>query len=225
MGFVRHLSAGEILGQVILILADRNVPERFNIVFMGMGEPLHNYDGVLSAVRTLCDPEGFGLSRRRITISTAGLAPAIERLGAEPVRPRLAVSLNATTDDVRNRIMPINRNYPLDRLLRACRAFAERARESFSIEYVLLHGVNDSDDDIDRLGRIVRSLPAKLNLIPFNPVPGALAYEPPDRRRVHRILDRLLASNVPASVRWSRGAEARAACGQLAVLSADDPSR
>jgi 23S rRNA (adenine2503-C2)-methyltransferase len=219
MGLARHLDPGEIVGQVALIRADRTlVGPRLNVVFMGMGEPLHNYDGVLAAFRLLTDPQGFGLSRRRITISTAGLAPQIERLAGEKRPPRLAVSLNAATDAVRDRIMPINRRYPLERLLAACREFARSTGERLTFEYVLLEGVNDGERELRELASIVRGLPAKVNLIPFNPVPGWLDYRPPSRERVIEIRDRLLARQVPVSVRFSRGAEARAACGQLALL-------
>lgn len=224
MGLVRHLSAGEIVGQAALIRDDRGLAGRpFNVVFMGMGEPLHNYDGVLAAFRILTSPRGFGLSRRRVTVSTAGLVPAIERLAEEPVRPRLAVSLNATTDEARSRLMPINRRYPLASLLEACRAFGRKTGERWTFEYVLLRGVNDLDEDVQRLARILRSHPAKLNLIPFNPVPGWLPFEPPPRQRVVEIRDRLLRLGLPASIRWSRGLDARAACGQLAVLPDTPP--
>ncbi len=219
MGLVRHMTSGEILGQVAALMDLHGLDaRRFNVVFMGMGEPLHNYDAVMAAVRILVDPEGFGLSRRRLTLSTAGLAPAVERLAQEPVRPRLAVSLNAASDALRARLMPIGRKYPLERLLQACRVFAERTGERFTFEYVLLAGVNDTEDELARLGRILRRLPAKLNLIPFNPVPGRLPYEAPPRARVLAIRDRLLEQGVPVSIRWSRGLDARAACGQLAVL-------
>jgi 23S rRNA (adenine2503-C2)-methyltransferase len=222
MGFERHLDAGEILGQVALIERDRELAGRpFNVVFMGMGEPLHNYAGVLAAFRVLCDPEGFGLSRRRVTISTAGLVPGIERLAREPRRPRLAVSLNATTDAVRDRIMPVNRKYPLGRLLEACRTFARAAGDRFTFEYVLLEGINDGLDDAERLAALTRGLPVKVNLIPFNAVEGWLEFRPPADGRIHALRDRLLELGVPTSIRWSRGAEARAACGQLALLPAD----
>jgi 23S rRNA (adenine2503-C2)-methyltransferase len=219
MGLVRHLSAGEIAGQAATIREDRGLAAApVNVVFMGMGEPLHNYDGVVEAIRLLTDPAGFALSRKRITVSTSGLAPAIERLAAEPIRPRLAVSLNATTDAVRDRIMPVNRRYPIERLLTACRAYATASGEPFTFEYVLLAGVNDADDDVARLAALLRRNPAKLNLIPFNPVPGWLPYRPSSRARVVAIRDRLLADRLPVSIRWSRGADARAACGQLALL-------
>jgi 23S rRNA (adenine2503-C2)-methyltransferase len=220
MGLVRHLTPGEIVGQVALIQDDQALGDRpFNVVFMGMGEPLHNYDGVIAAFRLLTDLEGFALSRRRITLSTSGIAPAIERLASEPSRPRLAVSLNATTDDLRDRLMPVNRKYPIARLLAACRQFARVTGEKFTFEYVLLAGVNDTDADVLRLAKLLRANPAKLNLIPFNAVPGWLDYAAPERTRIVEIRDRLLALGLPVSIRWSRGTEARAACGQLAVLS------
>ena len=223
MGLTRHLTPGEIVGQAATILATDGPAEGpFNVVFMGMGEPLHNYDSVLAAYRLLTDGEAFGLSRKRVTVSTSGLAPAIERLATEPRPPRLAVSLNATTDEVRDRIMPVNRRYPIERLLLACDRFGRETGERFSFEYVLLAGVNDSDDDVARLVRIVRRRPAKLNLIPFNPVPGWLPYRPPVHRRILEIRDRLLAADVPVSIRFSRGAGARAACGQLALLPDSD---
>jgi len=225
MGLERHLEPGEILSQIALMRRDHDpLPgPRLNIVFMGMGEPLHNYAGVMGAFTVLADPVGFGLSRRRVTVSTAGLAPQIERLAAEPLRPKLAVSLNAATDELRDRIMPINRRYPLARLLAACREFARASRERITLEYVLLAGVNDGDTDLRQLARLVSGLPAKLNLIPFNPVPGWLDYRPPDRERVTAIRDRLLAAGIPASIRWSRGRDARAACGQLALLAEGRP--
>jgi len=219
MGLKRHMTSGEILGQIARVREDRNLADRpFSIVFMGMGEPLHNYDAVLAAFRILVDDEGFGLGRRRVTISTSGLAPAIEKLAEEPVRPRLAVSLNATTDEVRDRLMPINRRYPLARLKEACRKFTSVSRERFTFEYVLLDGINCSDDDVSRLAQIADTARAKINLIPFNPVPGWLRYRPPLRQRIVQIRDRLLQMQVPVSIRWSRGADARAACGQLALL-------
>jgi 23S rRNA (adenine2503-C2)-methyltransferase len=219
MGLVRHLTAGEIVGQIAIVQEDQGLRDRpFNIVFMGMGEPLHNFDAVIAAFKLLIDPAGFAIARRRITISTSGLAPAIERLAAEPVRPRLAVSLNATTDAVRERLMPVNRKYPLARLLDACRRFAEATGERFTFEYVLLAGINDTDADIQRLAKLLRANPAKLNLIPFNEVPGWLPYRAPDRSRIVAIRDRLLAMGLPVGIRWSRGAEARAACGQLAIF-------
>jgi 23S rRNA (adenine2503-C2)-methyltransferase len=225
MGLKRHLLAGEIVGQIALIVEDRDLTgSAFNVVFMGMGEPLHNLDGLLAALELLVSAEGFALSRRRITVSTAGLVPGIERLAREPVRPRLAVSLNATTDEVRDRVMPVNRKHPIAELVRACRTYARTTGESPTFEYVLLAGVNDTEADLRRLAGLARSVPAKINLIPFNPVPGWLQYRPPGKRRVESIRDRLLEAGLRVSIRWSRGAEARAACGQLALLPAGDPA-
>jgi len=219
MGLRRNLTAGEIIGQVHLILADRELADRpCNIVYMGMGEPLQNYDAMIASFRILTDPEGPGWSRKRITLSTAGLAPAILRLAEEPLQPRLAVSLNATTDTVRDQLMPINRKYPLAELLNACSKFSDGARNPMTFEYVLLAGVNDSDDDIRRLARIVLRQRVKLNLIPFNAVPEWLDYQPPRRERILELRDQLLKMKVPVSIRWSRGSDARAACGQLAML-------
>ena len=224
MGLRRQLTPGEILGQIALIRGERDLAGRqFNVVFMGMGEPLHNYEAVISAFRTLTDDDGFGLSRKRVTVSTSGLVPAIERLADEPSGPRLAVSLNATTDEVRDRIMPINRKYPIARLLEACRHYARTTGDRFTLEYVLLSGINDTDADVGRLERIVRGLPAKLNLIPFNAVEEWLDYQPPSEKKVLWLRDRLLGKNVPVSIRWSRGADARAACGQLALLDPRPP--
>ena len=216
MRWIRDLTPGEILGQVVLIQNDRALGERrFNVVFMGMGEPLHNYDAVMSAVRTLTDPAGFGLSRRRITVSTAGLAPAIERMAAEPLRPRLAVSLNATSDEVRDRIMPINRKYPLGKLLEACRRFRERTGDSLSFEYVLLDGVNDTDEDVERLLRILRRHPAKLNLIPFNSFPGS-PFRCSSQQTMDAFWQTLNAAGIVTTFRRPRGDDIAAACGQLA---------
>jgi 23S rRNA (adenine2503-C2)-methyltransferase len=188
---------------------------------MGMGEPLHNYDAVLGAVRLLADPAGIGVPRRRVTLSTSGLVPGIERLATEPIRPRLAVSLNATTDDVRDRLMPINRKYPIATLLAACRAFVRATGERVTLEYVLLAGINDSTEDAERLARLARGVPAKVNLIPFNEVEDWLSYRRPARAAVVRFRDRVAGRGAPATIRWSRGLDARAACGQLALLGED----
>ena len=224
MGFVRHLEPGEIVGQVALAWLDRGLEPPCNVVFMGMGEPLHNYDRVMDAVRLLVDEAGFALSRRRLTVSTSGLVPAILRLADEPVRPRLAVSLNATTDAVRDRLMPINTKYPIGALVDAARSYVETTGERITFEYVLLDGVNDSVDDVPRLARLARRVKAKVNLIPHNTVEDWLDYGPPPDERIIGFRDRLLALHVPVSVRWSKGRDARAACGQLAVLG-DNPRR
>jgi 23S rRNA (adenine2503-C2)-methyltransferase len=227
MGFTRHLTAGEIVGQVLRLL-DELEPDSsgkpVNLVMMGMGEPLHNYDHAVAAVRLLTDPEGMGIPRRRVTLSTAGLAPAIRRLAAEPVRPKLAVSLNATTDDVRSRLMPINRKYPLDELLDACAAWPLAPRERLTFEYVLLRGINDRADDPARLIALARRhrLKVKVNLIPFN-AGGGLPFEEPEEDAVKRFRDVLIRHGVPASVRRNRGRDISAACGQLAIGAREPP--
>jgi len=167
MGFTRNLSAGEIVGQALRVMEETHRAEgrRWNLVFMGMGEPLLNFAAVLEAVRLLADPAGMGIPGMRLTLSTAGVVPGIERLGREAVRPKLAVSLNAATDELRSRIMPINRKWPLSELLRVCREFPLRPREKLTFEYVLLEGVNDSLEDARRLVKLIHGIRAKVNLI------------------------------------------------------------
>ena len=223
LGLIRNLSAGEIVGQVLLV-AERNglelgeAPRRpVNLVFMGMGEPLLNYDAVMAAVRLLADPQGVGVPMRRITVSTAGIVPRIADLGREPVRPRLAVSLNATTDAVRTRLMPLNKKWPIATLLEACRAFPLRGDERLTFEYVLLDGVNDTPADARRLIRHVRRVGsgrAKVNLIGLNP--GAeLPFHTPSDERVRAFQAILVKAGVRAFIRKPRGRDIFAACGQL----------
>ena len=216
MGFTRNLTAGEIVGQVLRLCAENHWPagEKLNLVFMGMGEPMLNYENTLAAVRLLADPEGIGISTARMTLSTAGVVPGIERLGEEFVRPKLAVSLNAATDAVRDRIMPINRKWPIAELLRACRNFPLRPREKLTFEYVLLEGVNDSLDDARKLARLVKPLLAKVNLIGLNPGPELDFRTPPDDQ-VLAFQQTLRRAGVPAYIRKPRGRDIFAACGQL----------
>jgi 23S rRNA (adenine2503-C2)-methyltransferase len=216
LGFLRNLSAGEIVGQVLRLCSENLWPsgERINLVFMGMGEPLFNYDNVLASVRLLADPEGMGISTARMTLSTAGVVPGIERLGKESVRPKLAVSLNAPSDAVRDRIMPINRKWPIERLLQACREFPLRPREKLTFEYVLLDGVNDSLDDARLLARMVKTLPAKVNLIGLNPGPE-LPFRTPSDAKVLAFQQVLRREGVAAFIRKPRGRDIFAACGQL----------
>ncbi len=216
MGFSRNLTPGEIAGQVLL-LTEKNASrstERLNLVFMGMGEPLLNYENTLEAVRLLSDTEGIGLSTRRMTLSTSGIVPGIEKLGMERVRPQLAVSLSATTDVMRDSLIPINRKWPLQELLRACREFPLRAREKLTFEYVLLAGVNDTTDDARRLCRLVQGISCKVNLIGMNPGPELPFKTPPDELIV-RFQQILIRKGVPAYIRKPRGRDIFAACGQL----------
>jgi 23S rRNA (adenine2503-C2)-methyltransferase len=185
-------------------------------VLMGQGEPLLNYDAVMAALRILLDPKGLAITPKHATLSTSGIIPGIEKLAKETVRPKLAISLNASSDSQRDAIMPINRKYPIEKLLEACANYPLRPWEHLTFEYVLLGGFNDSPDDARRLAKLVSSLRAKINLIPWNP--GELPYEEPNAERIEEFRRILNEKNVPAFVRYSRGQDVMAACGQLAVL-------
>jgi 23S rRNA (adenine2503-C2)-methyltransferase len=215
LGVKRNLTAGEIVGQVCAVLKDLGVfppQDRVNIVFMGMGEPLLNYDNFIRAVSLLVD--GVGIPESRMTVSTAGIVPRIYDLGAEPVRPKLAISLNAPNDELRSQLMPINRKWNLEQLLAAAREFPLRNREKMTFEYVLLDGVNDSAQHARQLGELVRGVRTKVNLIAFNPGPG-VPFQTPAQERVTEFQKLLFAAGVPAFVRRPRGRDIYAACGQL----------
>jgi 23S rRNA (adenine2503-C2)-methyltransferase len=222
---VRNLSAAEILGQIMLAhdaLGDwpRSRPGRAvtNLVLMGMGEPLYNYDNVAKALDIAMDQEGLAFSRRKITLSTAGVVPMMARCGEE-LGVGLAVSLHAVSDDLRNRLVPLNRKYPIAELLAACRAYpgAHNARR-ITFEYVMLKGVNDAAADARELARLLKGLPAKVNLIPFNPWPGA-PFECSGSRAIARFAEILNGAGLSAPVRMSRGQDIMAACGQLKSAS------
>jgi 23S rRNA (adenine2503-C2)-methyltransferase len=216
LGLERNLTAGEIVGQVLLVAADNGIPRegcRLNVVMMGQGEPLLNLSSVLKATRLLTDPEGVAISPRRITLSTVGIVPKIAELGLAPVRPKLAVSLNASTDEVRRRLIPVARRYPLEELLAACRDYPLRPWERLTFEYVLLKGVNDSDADARRVVRLLARLKCKVNLIPLNPGPG-IPFEPPAPERV-LAFQAIVRRAVPCFIRKPRGQDVFAACGQL----------
>jgi 23S rRNA (adenine2503-C2)-methyltransferase len=217
LGLVRNLTAGEILAQVLLALEENRdaLAPRTNVVLMGQGEPLLNYEPVVAALRVMLDPNGMRLGPRHVTLSTSGIVPGIERLGREKVRPRLAISLNASTDEERDVIMPINRKYPLEALLAACREYPLGPREYLTFEYVLLGGFNDSTEDARRVARLLADMRVKVNLIPWNP--GELPYRPPTAERTEEFRKTLDAKGVPAFVRYSRGLDVNAACGQLAL--------
>jgi 23S rRNA (adenine2503-C2)-methyltransferase len=218
LGLIRNLTAGEIIGQVLLALEENRAALRpqTNVVLMGQGEPLLNCEPVFAALRILLDPNGVGLSPRHVTLSTSGILPGIERMAREPVRPKLAVSLNASHDEQRDQIMPINRKYPIADLLAACRAYPLRPWERLTFEYVLLGGFNDAPDDARRLARLVAGLRCKINLIPWNP--GQLPYRPPLPSAVQQFRQILDDKQILNFVRRSRGQEINAACGQLALL-------
>jgi 23S rRNA (adenine2503-C2)-methyltransferase len=216
MGLERNLTAGEIVGQVLFVMQAHQLAaasDRLNIVMMGMGEPLLNLPNVVKATRLLTDPSGIGISPRRITLSTAGIVPKIAELGREPVRPKLAVSLNASNEDQRRELMPITRKYHLKDLLEACRAYPLRTWEKLTFEYVLLRGVNDTDADARRVVKLLSNLNAKVNLIALNPGPG-IAFETPDPERVLSFQN-IVRRAVPCFIRKPRGRDIYAACGQL----------
>ncbi len=217
MGLQRNLRAGEIVAQVVR-MGDLHhwEDDAFNLVFMGMGEPLANYDAVLEAIRILHDPQGMNLGARRITLSTSGLVPGIERLAGEGLALGLALSLHATTDELRDQLVPVNRRWPLRELLPAAQAYGLRTGRRVTIEYTLIGDVNDSPADADRLAAIARDLPSKINLIPYNPVPG-LAYRRPSREELEAFAERLYPRAPAVTVRHTQGGEIAAACGQLAL--------
>jgi len=215
LGVKRNLTAGEIVGQVCAVLNDQSLSppqDRVNIVFMGMGEPFLNYENFMRAVGLLV--EGVGIPESRMTVSTAGIVPRIYDLGAEPVRPKLAISLNAPNDELRSRLMPINRKWSLEKLVAAARDFPLRNREKLTFEYVLLDGVNDSAQSARELGELIRGVRAKVNLIALNPGPG-IAFQTPARDWVTQFQRILMAAGVPTFIRRPRGRDIYAACGQL----------
>jgi 23S rRNA (adenine2503-C2)-methyltransferase len=215
LGVKRNLTAGEIVGQVCAVLNDQSVSppqDRVNIVFMGMGEPFLNYENFMRAVCLLA--EGVGIPESRMTVSTAGIVPRIYDLGAEPVRPKLAISLNAPKDELRSRLMPINRKWNLQKLVAAARDFPLRNRERLTFEYVLLDSVNDSAQNARELGELIRGVRAKVNLIALNPGPG-ITFRTPDENRVLQFQKVLIAAGVPTFIRRPRGRDIYAACGQL----------
>jgi 23S rRNA (adenine2503-C2)-methyltransferase len=235
LGLIRNLTPGEILAQVLLPLQQNRPgnagvpaggfspasalpdPIQTNVVLMGQGEPLLNFDSVISALRIMLDPEALALSPKHVTLSTSGIVPGIHRLAAEKIRPKLAISLNASNDEQRNVLMPINKKYPLAVLLDACRAYPLRPWEHLTFEYVMLGGVNDSPEDARRVVRLLAPLKSvKVNLIPWNP--GELPYHESSPEQIEAFRRILTDKGVPAFVRYSRGRDVMAACGQLALL-------
>ena len=226
LGLIRNLTAGEILAQVLLPLEEHKAEltppfeaqgKQTNIVLMGQGEPLLNYEPVMAAVRILLDPEGIGISPKHVTLSTSGIVPGIERLAQEKVRPKLAISLNASNDEQRDAIMPINKKYPLSALIAACKEYPLRTWEHLTFEYVMLGGVNDTPEDALRVVRLLAPLKSvKVNLIPWNP--GELPYQESPPERIEEFRRILVERGVPTFVRYSRGRDVMAACGQLALL-------
>lgn len=226
LGLIRSLLPGEILAQVLLPLEEQKervaTPftsaqrKQTNVVLMGQGEPLLNFDNVMAALRIVLDPEGVGISPKHVTLSTSGIVPGIERLAQEKVRPKLAISLNASNDEQRERLMPINRKYPLAALLEACAKYPLRPWEHLTFEYVMLGGVNDAPEDARRVVKLLAPLKSvKVNLIPWNP--GELPYRESSEESLEQFRRILVERGVPAFVRYSRGRDVMAACGQLAL--------
>lgn len=217
MGLKRHLTAGEIIGQYMAVNDDHDENGRVtNIVFMGMGEPLDNYDAVCTALRLMISPEAMRISTRKITVSTSGLVDRIERFKTENIPVNLAISLNATDDATRNEIMPINKKYPIKVLLDCLRTYPLKPARRLTFEYVLLKDINDTDEDARRLARLLRGIPCKINLIPFNAFEGA-PYRPPSPQRVQTFQDYLINKHYSVFVRKNRGTDILGACGQLAI--------
>ena len=217
MGLVRNLTAGEIVGQVRVLAHAVDLRDRaFNIVLMGMGEPLHNYDATMKALRMLADEQGFALPPRRVTLSTVGLLPALQRLAREPIMPNLAISLHAPTDVLRGDLVPLNKKYGIAEVINACKRFPVRKRSRITFEYVLLAGVNDRPEDARQLARLLAGVKSKVNLIPLNAAPG-IPFERPSDAAIDRFAKVLAERGVTVSVRKSRGRDIRAACGQLIV--------
>ena len=218
MGLTRNLRVGEILGQIMTAIRQGYLGGKTcNIVFMGMGEPLYNYKRVMKAFHLMIDQKGMGFSKRRITVSTSGVVPVLERMIKEPLLPNLAISLNATTEKMRDQLIPINRRWPMRSLLDCCRRLPLGPKRSITFEFVLLRGLTDSDNDARRLVRLLRGIRSKINLIPYNPNPG-LPYQRPSDRRIASFRRILTDHHLPVFVRRTRGADISAACGQLAHL-------
>jgi 23S rRNA (adenine2503-C2)-methyltransferase len=212
MGLLRNLSVGEMIDQVLAV--NRLSGERVtNVVVMGMGEPFLNYENLLSACALLCDEEATNLAQRRIVISTSGLIPKIMRFANEGHKYRLAISLNATTDEVRTRLMPLNKKYPIAKLLEAARAYVRASGNRITFEYVLMAGINDTPDDSARLRTLLTGIDCKVNLIPFNAVDGA--FQRPSFQVIEDFFNHLKTAPFPVTVRWSKGDDIDAACGQL----------
>ncbi len=217
----RDLTTSEILNQILAV--KRTLPENAsitNVVLMGMGEPLANYENTLKALALMVHPDAFKFSSRRITLSTAGLLPRLEQLSKEKISFCLAISLNATNEETRSSLMPVNRRYPLDKILELCKKFPLRPRSRITFEYVLLEGINDSPRDAKRLIKILRGIPSKVNLIPLNEAPG-IPFKKPSEETVRRFQEILIEGGLTAIVRASKGGEISAACGQLQAKPPD----
>jgi len=224
MGRLRNLTPGEIVAQIVVAERERGaVPAGANLVAMGMGEPLDNLDSLLTALEILHDPLGLNVSGRRITVSTVGVVPGIRRLAEADPSVGLALSLNATTNEVRETIMPVTRKWPLEQVLEAVEVYAKASSRRITLEYVLIKGINDTLADADRLGKIAARFPSKINVIPFNPS-ELFPFERPDPEQVDAFARRLWPSHAPVTVRYSKGLDILAACGQLGYDQVKHPT-
>jgi len=215
MGFTRNLTAGEIVNQIMSV--SRKEKRITNIVFMGMGEPLDNYENVIKAAKIIFSPWGLGISASKITLSTCGLVPGLKRLKDEKLNINLAISLNASDDNVRNRLMPVNKKYPLKELLKACREFPHKPnKKRITFEYVLIKDVNDSEKDAKQLADLLKGVKCKINLLPFNKRPDTKSpYDSPDQDKVDKFHEYLISHNFSVFTRKERGLDISASCGQL----------
>ncbi len=220
LGWKRNLTTSEILNQILAVKKTLSGKASItNIVLMGMGEPLANYENTLKALALMVHPDAFKFSSRRITLSTAGLLPQLEQLSKEKISFCLAISLNASDEETRSYLMPVNRRYPLNKILRLCKILPLRPRSRITFEYVLVHGINDSPQDAKRLIGLLRGIPSKVNLIPLNEAPG-IPFKKPSDEAVKRFQEILMEGGLTAIVRTSKGSEISAACGQLQAKSA-----
>jgi 23S rRNA (adenine2503-C2)-methyltransferase len=214
LGFKRNLSTSEIIEQVLYLKSSRNDKKLTHIVFMGIGEPLDNYDNLIKAVRIINSPYTFNIGARRITISTSGVIPALKKLPAEDLQIELSVSLHAADDEIRSRLMPINKIYPLKDLIIACREYAATTNRQITFEYILIKDINSSLQNAIKLGKLLAELECKVNLIPCNPI-KELGMQPPEKREILLFKDRLIGSGINVTLRRPRGEDIEAACGQL----------
>jgi 23S rRNA (adenine2503-C2)-methyltransferase len=222
-GFFRDLTPSEIVGQILFLKNNLGFPLT-NVVFMGMGEPLDNYENVVKAICILNAPDGLGIAARRMTVSTCGIVPGIERFKDLGLQVNLSISVHAATDAKRNALMPVNKKYPLEKLIAACEDYLRDNGRKITLEYVLIRGVNDSPQDAGGLAGIARRLSAKVNLIPYSPIPG-LPFEVPETEKIQAFIKKLADKNIPATLRASKGSDIQAACGQLAgTLETENPA-
>jgi 23S rRNA (adenine2503-C2)-methyltransferase len=219
MGLTRNLSAGEMVGQVVAAARRARDFDRqlTNIVMMGMGEPFQNYEATMMMARILNDPEGMKFGARRITVSTSGLVPFIDKLAEDPLQVKLAISLHAPNNHLRDTLVPLNRRWKVQDLVDACRRYVDKTGRRISFEYCLIKDVNDSDETATELATLLRGLLCHVNIIPLNPTPAEPSYERPSEARIHRFAQIVNDTGIPTSVRYSRGVDIAAACGQLRI--------